>query len=243
MTELDNFCHSLPKIELHIHLAGSIRFETLYESFQKQNLPNALDMAKSCVIWNKIDECQQSEQMGRFTRIGSSWSSREDTKRWARELIEDLKKQNVVYCELRTSGSNRDKLVDILDVFEEHAKVNDWPIMRLIVSINRSWSLEQADNALKCALELLEKGIVALDFCDDPTKGNFGKYAYIFAEAAKNGLPFTCHFAESQNEPDLLEILDSSPFRLGHASYMSEEAMKKVYEKKNTYRMLSFFKY
>lgn len=59
--------------------------------------------------------------------------------------------------------------------------------------------MDEARAAALLAIDLWDNGkgyVVALDFCDDPTKGEFSKYAAIFKEAKSMGLPFTCHFAE-----------------------------------------------
>jgi len=125
-----------------------------------------------------------------------------------------------------------DKLLAILDVFDEHISTHEFPIMRLIVSINRTWEISRARSALSFALALRERGVIALDFCDDPKKGEFSKYAEIFSAGLNEGLPFTCHFAEGPGETDLEDILQANPSRLGHATYMPEDIAKKVLERR-----------
>jgi len=97
-----------------------------------------------------------------------------------------------------------------------------------VVSVKREWDLSTAQEAVKMALDLKNRGVVGLDFCGNPTCGSFTPFIDIFLDAARKGLFITCHFAETKDEKDLLEILSINPSRLGHACYMDPTTKKEV---------------
>jgi len=223
------FCKSLPKVELHAHLGGSIRNSTLLELLEAERFPNAHELARRCVINGVDTKRTPSEQFEMFEIIGRAWKNDEITKRVTREFIQDCVKENVVYVELRTSGSSRDKIVSILDTMDECSKEYPTIVVRLLISVKREWNLDTAQDAIKTAIDLKNRGVVGLDFCGNPTCGSFIPFKKLFLDAAKEGLKITCHFAETENEKDLADILSVKPSRLGHACYMdptSKEAVK-----------------
>ena len=95
----------LPKVELHCHLDGSLRIETVFDLAQKDkiNLPasNIDDLHKALVIGNK--RCSLEEYLSRFDITLSVMQTPESLERCAYELIEDVAKENVRYIEIRYS--------------------------------------------------------------------------------------------------------------------------------------------
>lgn len=210
--DAEQFCRKIPKLELHVHLGGSVRRSTIEESLREQKRQDAEEFSHSCVI-KGIDKSPMDVQMTRFDRVGQAWRSWADTRRYVLEFIEDCIKDNVIYVEMRTSGSSKEKLETILQTFHEHKQKNQFPIMKLVVSINRTWTIEQAEKALNLAIELKKENndIVGLDFCDNPRKGTFQQFTEIFKKGKENGFFFTSHFAETDEEKDLDNILNSNP--------------------------------
>uniref|UniRef100_A0A6B2L9R7 Adenosine deaminase domain-containing protein n=1 Tax=Arcella intermedia TaxID=1963864 RepID=A0A6B2L9R7_9EUKA len=213
----------MPKVELHAHLGGSVENDTLRRLLKRKGLPNCNQLADKCIIKGIDNVRTPSEQFEMFEIIGSVWDSEEETKLFTREFIQTCSKNNIIYAELRTSGSSREKLLSILDTIDGCAKEYPTIIVRLVVSIKREWSLEVATRALELAVELIPRGVVGIDFCGNVTCGTFTAFQPLFLQAAQHGLKATIHFAESKDEMDLKEILAVGPARVGHACYLPEE--------------------
>jgi len=214
----------LPKIELHCHLGGTADERTLLEKLrQRHSESQARALTARCFIPAIDDRRSPAEQMEMFEIVGSAFSTPTEKKQLAVEYIRRAVVDNVVYLELRTGGATREKYEAVLQAFEECRQL---PIqLRMIASVQRSWSFETAETTIRLAAEYKHRGVVGVDLCGDPQSGEFTKFRPLFECAQRqHGLPFTCHFAESPGERDLQSILDVFPSRLGHCCWMHDQA-------------------
>lgn len=83
----------------------------------------------------------------------------------------------------------------VLSVIQEPRRDNDI-IVRLIVSIDRRNSLEEAYEAVRLAVQFRSRGIVGIDLCGDVMKGSFAELRPAFEEAQRHGFKITLHFNE-----------------------------------------------
>ena len=101
----DKLLKKLPKVELHCHLDGSLRVETILELAQKNNLDlpsfNRDALKKQLCIGNK--RVTLEEYIARFDITLSVMQTPSALTRIAYELIEDVSKENVRYIEVRYS--------------------------------------------------------------------------------------------------------------------------------------------
>jgi adenosine deaminase len=95
----------LPKVELHCHLDGSLRVETILDLAEKDGvqLPTTdLDrLRKNLVVGEKRGSLE--DYIARFDITLSVMQTPESLERCAYELIEDVAKENVRYIEIRYS--------------------------------------------------------------------------------------------------------------------------------------------
>ena len=93
--QLMEFCHFLPKTELHAHLNGSIRRTTLIE---------LLDDNGKEKIGDLYNQQRSFENCFKIFQISATiLTSLDVISRITREMIEDWAKVNCVYLEIRTS--------------------------------------------------------------------------------------------------------------------------------------------
>lgn len=96
----------------------------------------------------------------------------------------------------------------------------------LILSIDRRNTVEQAEEVVDLAIKYQSAGVVGVDLCGDPAKGNVAIFTSAFARAKAAGLKITLHFAEdavSASDLELQTLLSWKPDRLGHVIQVKEE--------------------
>jgi adenosine deaminase len=93
---------------------------------------------------------------------------------------------------------------------------------RLILSVDRKNTLEEALEVVNLALRYRHLGIVGIDLCGNPARKPISHLAPAFGEAAANNLPITLHFAEiaQSGSGELEELLSWNPQRIGHVIHV-----------------------
>ncbi|KAH7377835.1 hypothetical protein BKA66DRAFT_151365 [Pyrenochaeta sp. MPI-SDFR-AT-0127] len=155
-----------------------------------------------------------------------------------RAVLQDFQADGVVYVELRTTpralpgtGVSKENYVKtVLRILNAHND-KDENTMRafLILSIDRRNTIEEAEEVVDLAIKYQSAGVVGLDLCGDPAKGNVGIFTASFARAKTAGLKITLHFAEdevSASDLELQTLLSWKPDRLGHVIHVKEEFRK-----------------
>lgn len=223
-----NTIQSLPKIELHRHLEGAVRLQTLVElAHEFGMLPpeDGIDMLRPFVQMMP-DEARNSQHfLGKFHTIRQFFLSPQVIKRVTREAIEDAAADNVKYMELRFTPR---ALSNILNC--SYYEVIDWVCstasdvsreldiqVRLILSMNRHESVEIGEHVLAAALEYRGRGVVALDLAGN--EGDFPAQPFwnLFQRAKEFGLGITIHAGEwggAANVREAVEKLHAD--RVGH---------------------------
>ncbi|KDR72176.1 hypothetical protein GALMADRAFT_253015 [Galerina marginata CBS 339.88] len=144
------------------------------------------------------------------------------------------------YLELRTtprqtaSMSRELYLTTVLNELEWYDHGNQKT--GLIVSLDRRMGEDVIEQCVMLACKLKEHGrrVVGLNLCGDPTAGDVQVFERCFEWAKRAGLGLTLHIAETiQNPPEeTLKLLSYNPDRLGHATFLNDEAIAIVLEKR-----------
>ena len=106
---------------------------------------------------------------------------------------------------------------------------------RLILSTDRSNTFAEALQVVDLAIKHQARGIVGIDLCGNPTKGDISIYRPAFAKAKQHGLKLTLHFAEvpaSSTAEELETLLSYDPDRLGHVINVPENIKKEIVARK-----------
>jgi adenosine deaminase len=155
-------------------------------------------------------------------------------------VLRDFQADGVVYLELRTTpraiadrNVTKDGYVSaVLDILREHNQ-NDQNSMRvyLILSIDRRNSAAEAEDVVDLALKYQSAGVVGIDLCGDPSKGDVRIFTPTFVRAKAAGLKITLHFAEveaSATDEELDTLLSWKPDRLGHVIQVKEQFRERI---------------
>ncbi|EGX53780.1 hypothetical protein AOL_s00004g439 [Orbilia oligospora ATCC 24927] len=228
----EDFCKRLPKIELHAHLTGSIRRETLGEIWRrrKEQEPDFdLEDPLVAIPPGKVD-----------FDLTTEWSVEHAT----RQVLRDFESDGVVYLELRTiprafdeTGLTKEKYITtILSTIRSFQ--SETMHTRLILAIDRQNTKEEALDTVELAIKYKSEGlVVGVDLCGNPAAGDVRIFREAFKKAKQNDLGITLHFAEIERQPikDELDILLSfEPQRLGHAIHIERMMSSQSHRAGNT---------
>ncbi len=107
---------------------------------------------------------------------------------------------------------------------------------KLILSIDcKSHTASETMATVDLAISHKSNGVVGVDLCNDPTKGDVRIYREAFKKATEAGLGVTKHFAECAppaTEAELEDILEMGPDRIGHVIHVPEKVKGLIKERK-----------
>lgn len=227
---LDETIAALPKIDLHRHLEGSLRFETVRElaRLNELNLPPTGQLRTMVQI--QEDEPLSFENfLSKFATLRLLYRSPEVIGRITREAVEDAAADNVRYLELRFTPVALSKaqgfpLAKVMDWVVEgaHSAEKDFGVTtRLIVSVNRHESPPLAAQVSYLAIERMEAGVVGLDLAGNEADFPAEPFMNIFQNARRKGLHVTVHageWGEGNNVCQALERFEAE--RIGHGIHI-----------------------
>lgn len=216
----------LPKIELHCHLDGSVRPQTIIDIATKENIEiPSYKLSEIEKMARVPSNCTSLvEYLKRFDLPNRVMQSEESLRRITFELLEDASSENLKYMEIRFApllhtlkGLSISQVIEsILAGIKEAEK--KYPIKaNLILSCMRTMTLADAICVVEEGKKFLNKGVVAIDLCGPENEG----FAIEFKEAidlARNyGYRVTIHAGEAASGVNVLEavkILKAE--RIGH---------------------------
>lgn len=194
----------IKKIELHLHLDGSIREETANEI-----------LGKKCNLKAK-DKCEDlNEYLEKFEIPSIILQTKENLERVAYELALDLKKDNVIYAEIRfaplkhlNGGLSLDEV--ITSVLNGLSKVDIETNLILCMMRNDSFN----DN--KKVIDLAHKYGFAIDLAGAEAIYKTKDFKELFKYAKSINVPFTIHAGEADGYESIKAAIDFGASRLGH---------------------------
>ena len=222
----------MPKIELHRHLEGAVRFETLLE-LAKDNGTSISDpeMFEKTIKIQTSDTLSYKNFLTKFHPLRKFYKSPEAIKRIVCEVIEDSAADNIHYLELRFSPTalSNGYLHDPKDVIKwvsesmqeasKRAKIET----RLIVSLLRHEAPERADEIGLAAQAFQDQGVVGIDLAGDEANFSALPFLPIFERAHDAGLKTTLHAGEWKGAENVLEAIEIfNAARIGHGVRVME---------------------
>ncbi len=229
----DHFFQSLPKVELHRHLEGSLRLSTLVEVARTHGLSVAnTTRLRSLVEINPEEPFTFENFLSKFRTLRLFYRTPEIIGRITREAILDAAQDQVRYIELRftpvaLSQAQGFSLAEVMDWVANgaaEATAQTGISAALIVSLNRHESPHLADEIVSLALDRRQAGIVGLDLAGNEAAFSARPFAEIFRQARRAGLHTTVHAGEwggAENVKEAIELLEAE--RIGHGIRVMED--------------------
>jgi adenosine deaminase len=228
VVSLREVLQAMPKVDLHRHLEGSLRLETLAEAAYEHgvDLPS-YDIEKLRPLVQMVDGDPYDFHLflGKFNLLRRFYSCREAVERVAYEAVADAAEDNVLYLELRFSPASLAMAQDFsLDEVTEwvikavnRAQQDHQITVKLIVSVLRDFGRDVAEDVVEVAIAYRDRGIVGLDLAGDEVHYPGRPFAGPFRRAKAAGLGVTVHAGEAMGPERVREaITDLEADRIGH---------------------------
>jgi adenosine deaminase len=225
---------ALPKVELHRHLEGSLRLETMLDIARQHGITIPADVLRlsNLVQIQEADKFTFQNFLAKFNTLRLFYRSPDVIDRITREAVEDAARDNVRYMELRftpvaLSRAERFPLHDVIDWVLTSArdaarKYN--VIVRLIASVNRHESTELAEQVAWLSAAHIKDGLVALDLAGNEAEFKTVPFYGIFKEAKQSGLHVTIHAGEWGPAINIKEAVEEiGADRIGHGVRVLED--------------------
>lgn len=226
---------SQAKVDLHRHLEGSLRLETMLEiaTAYEIGLPRAMDEIRPLVQVVDGDERSPRNLLAKFSTIRRFFKDLLVIQRIVREAIEDAANEGVRLLELRFtpaalqqgSGLPLPEVIDAVIAAGSVAADQNGVKLGLIVSVNRHEPVKLAAQVIHLACDRLGTGIVGVDLAGDEGIGDLDQFTPLFAEAKQTGLKLTIHAGEwggPDNITHAIEVMEAD--RIGHGVSVMEDA-------------------
>jgi adenosine deaminase len=213
----------LPKVDLHRHMEGSLRLETLAEVAREHgiDLPSYDIEELRPYVQFTDDEPNFPVFLSKMELLRRFYSAGEAVERIAYEAVADAADDNIWYLELRFSPAGKhispeEVVSNVVNAVRRATR--DFAIkVRLLVTIVREFGLSVAEEVMELALAYHDQGIVGLDLAGHEETHSGAPFAHIFRRARETGLHITVHAGEGggpDNVREAIEILGAE--RIGH---------------------------
>lgn len=221
----------LPKVELHLHLDGSVSI----------NLASKLTNISIEELKDKMiakDKCHNlSEYLTKFDFPCSIMQTKENLTLISKDLVDRLAKQNVIYAEIRfapmfhtNKGLTYEEVVEaVLKGLQSNPNIKT----NLILCMMRGLPRENNLKTIEVAEKYLNRGVCALDLAGAEDKYKIDDYLELFEIANSKNIPFISHAGENGNADEVRKAINIGAKRIGHGihSIESEEVLNLIKEK------------
>ena len=220
----------MKKVELHLHLDGSVRPTTISELLNI-SIEEARKLSSVSLKENSL-----KDYLEKFDIPLKIMQTKENLMRISKELALDLLKDNVIYAEIRFAPNKHlENGLTLDEVITSILKgLKEVPIKtNLILCMMRGDSYAKNVEIIKYAKKYLGKGVVGIDLAGNEAAYPVNNYQELFAIARKENIPFTIHAGEGDGALSIINAINLGAKRIGHGvrAIESTEALNLLKEK------------
>lgn len=221
-------CPDIPLVDLHRHMDGSVRVETILDLAKQHNLDlPAYDLESlrpHVVITEKLDSLEAS--FPKFALMQKVLVDYDACRRITIENLEDAISEGIDYIELRFSPFFMGEIHDLDVMGVTSAVCEAWEEARdrlpvkskLILIMSRTYGPESCEVELQAAIAHRDRGVVAVDLAGVESMGRGTVYVDHCRRAREAGLHLTIHAGEWSGAQSVRQaVLELEAERIGHA--------------------------
>lgn len=221
--DVAEWLRGLPKTELHLHLEGTIKPETLVELSQRHDeQPLTLEAAEALYRYENFLGFLMA-----FKAVTERLRDPEDYELITYNMIRELAQQGVVHAEVYISfgiifywkKTDVEPYVEAIERGRARAEREFGTTVLWIVDAVRHFGIEECARVFRRAAELQEKypSIVGIGIGGDEARGPAGQFRDLYQEAKAAGLRLTAHAGESVGPESIWSAINIGAERIGHA--------------------------
>ncbi|MBA3445109.1 MAG: adenosine deaminase [Gemmatimonadales bacterium] len=228
----------LPKAELHVHLDGSLRPETMIDLARKARVSLPSYEPEALRRFMLVDDAANLEDyLHRFDFTIPLLQTPEAIERVAYEMVEDAARDNLRYLEVRYCPhlSQRQGLT-LTEVMEAELRglargeLDFGVISRVINCSLRHYDPAVSVEIAECSVAFRDRGVVAFDLAGGEAGRPPGTHRAAFDIAAKGLLGITVHAGEAAGAQSIADaMLLCHADRLGHGTRLHENPELQAY--------------
>ena len=226
----------LPKVSLHDHLDGGLRVGTVLDLAREAGVEVPADTVEGLAEW--IAEHANGESLEKYLQVfaltTAVMQTREQLRRVAREFVEDLVADGVVYGEIRwapeqhlAGGLSLDEAVEAVQAgLDEAVEAADAAghVIRVGQLVTAMRHADRAQEIAELAVRHREAGVVGFDIAGAEAGFPPSRFADTFTWLAAHHLPVTVHAGEGDGLDSVRSALvDGRALRLGHGVRLAED--------------------
>ena len=244
----DDEYRRLPKVSLHDHLDGGLRPGTVLELADQVGLELPAADAEGLADWfaEKSDSGSLVEYLKTFDLTTGVMQTREGLTRVAREFVEDLAADGVVWGEIRWApeqhlarGLSLDEAVEAvqegMDAGVDAAGSTGHSI-RVGQLVTAMRHLDRSQEIAELALRHRDNGVVGFDIAGPEAGFPPSRFADAFDFLAREFFPVTVHAGEADGLESIRgALVDGHALRLGHGVRIAEDIVVESTDDENSY--------
>ncbi len=220
---LETFIQAMPKVELHVHLEGSIRPETLLTLAQRHQVDLPAKTVEELQAWYTFTDFPHFVEI--YLTLSSCLRTPDDIELIGREFLAGQAAQNIRYSEVTYTAYThyRSRKLPFQDQLAALNRARAWAeaeygvSMGLIIDIPRDVSAEEGMLTAEWVIGGLGDGVIALGLGGPEVGHPPEKFAEAFARARAAGVPGIPHAGETMGPESIWGALRSlHAVRLGH---------------------------
>lgn len=226
------YIQTFPKIELHCHLDGSVRPETLKTLALELNLIQPADLDRFDSLIRVPDNCDSLvTYLKCFSLPIAVMQTAEHLERIACELVEDAAATGVKYIEVRfaphfhmAQGLDFDSVVTSVLKGLGRGEAQTGTLARLILCCMRHLPVEKSLEVVEMGYPYLGRGVVAVDLAGDEHNYPPELHEAAFKRAKELGYKITIHAGETgigANVSTAVNHLFAD--RIGHGLFIKDD--------------------
>lgn len=231
-SEIDivEWLRGLPKAELHLHLEGTIKPETLVELSKRHDEESlTLEGARALYEYENFLGFLMS-----FKSVTERLKGPADYELITYNMIRELASQGVVHAEVYVSfgiiyywkKTEVEPYVEAIERGRERGERDFGTTVLWIVDAVRHFGVEEGARVFRKAAELRVKypSIVGVGIGGDEARGPADQFRALYKEAGAAGLRLTAHAGESVGPESIWSAINIGAERIGHALTAQHDA-------------------
>ena len=218
-----DWLRGLPKVELHLHLEGTIQLDTLLELSRRHDAePLTPEAAKRLYVYENFLGFMDS-----FKAVSARLKGPDDYELITYNMIRDLAAQGVAHAEGYISfgiiyywkNTEVEPYMEAIERGRTRGEKEFGTTVYWLIDAVRHFGAEEAAKVFRKAAELrsLYPSIVGIGIGGDEARGSAELFRESYAEAKGAGLRLTAHAGETMGPESIWAAINIGAERVGHA--------------------------